>query len=177
MRQIISIAILAALLALCPPAEAKDEGFYLGGSLGWTSLEQSVAITGVGKVQVDDNGYGYKIFGGYQLSPWLAVEGGFRDLGELSSGRVKTELDGFDAFAVAGFPLGPIRLFGKLGGIYAKSNTRIKNGVRYSNSGLEIGAGAGLEFELGSLALRGEIEYFGALDETWMYSAGATFTF
>ena len=115
------IVWLAPALLCCPVAEAKDEGFYLGAGLGLSSLEQSVRLTESGKVTIDDNDYAYKLFGGYQLSPWLAVEGGFRDMGTLSSGRVKTDLSGIDAFAVAGFPLGPVRLFGKLGGIYAHS--------------------------------------------------------
>ena len=171
------LVLLAAVLLFCPTLEAKDEGFYLGAGLGLSSLEQSVSITGSGKVKFDDDDYAYKFFGGYQLSPWLAVEGGFRDMGTLSSGRVKTDLSGIDAFAIAGFPLGPVRLFGKLGGIYGQSDTRIKGGVKFSNDGFDLGAGAGLEFELGSFGLRGEAEYFDALDGVWMYSVGATFTF
>ena len=171
------IVWLAPTLLFCPVAEAKDEGFYLGAGLGLSSLEQSVRLTESGKVKIDDNDYAYKMFGGYQLSPWLAVEGGFRDMGTLSSGRVKTDLSGIDAFAVAGFPLGPVRLFGKLGGIYAQSDTRIRGGVKFSDDGFDLGAGAGLEFELGSFGLRGEAEYFDALDGVWMYSVGATFTF
>ena len=170
------VAVLAVLV-FCPALEAKDEGFYLGAGLGLSSLEQSVSLTDEGKVKIDDNDYAYKLFAGYQLSPWLAVEGGLRDMGTLSSGRVKTDLGGIDAFAIAGFPLGPVRLFGKLGGIYAQSDTRIKGGVKYSNDGFDLGAGAGLEFELGSFGLRGEAEYFDALNGVWMYSVGATFTF
>ena len=55
------------------------------------------------------------------------------------------------------------RLFGKLGGIYGQSDTRIKGGIKYSNDGFDLGAGAGLEFELGSFGLRVEAEYFDAL--------------
>lgn len=177
MKTGVSIVLLAVVMLICPVLEAKDEGFYLGAGLGLTSLDYSVRLTDDGKVEIDDTDYGYKLFGGYQLSPWLAVEGGFREMGTLSSGRVKTELSGIDAFAVAGFPLGPLRLFGKLGGIYGQSDTRIKGGIKYSNDGFDLGAGAGLEFELGSFGLRGEAEYFDALDGVWMYSVGATFTF
>lgn len=177
MRRGTIVVLLAAAVLFCPVLEAKDEGFYLGVGLGLSSLEQNVSLTEGGRVKIDDTDYAYKLFGGYQLSPLLAVEGGLRNLGTLSSGRVKTDFNGIDAFAVAGVPLGPVRLFGKLGGIYGQSDTRIKGGVKFSNDGFDLGAGAGLEFELGSFGLRGEAEYFDALDGVWMYSVGATFTF
>ena len=71
-----------------------------------------------------------------RFSPWRAVTG----TSVRCPRGVKTGVDGFDAFAVAGFPLGPIRLFGKLGGIYAQSSTRIRSGVRFSSSGFDIAA-------------------------------------
>ena len=118
------------------------------------------------------------MFGGYQFNPLFALEGGYRDLGEASSRSAAAQVEGFDVFAVAGIPAGPLRVFGKLGAIYRDTSTRIFDSHRGLNDdGLGLAAGAGLEFELGSLALRGEIEYLDVLEETWMYTVGGTFTF
>lgn len=165
------------ILLSCQVAEAKDEGFYLGGSLGLSTVQQNGADPEWGYFELDDSDYAYKIFGGYQMSPIFAFEGSYRNLGKPSSNNVKTELKGLDAFALAGFPLGPVRIFGKLGGIYWDADTRIDGEKAGGRDGFDFGAGAGVEFELGSLGLRGEVEYFDVLSDTWMYSVGATFTF
>lgn len=178
MVQVKKIAAVAILVLLsCQAANAKDEGFYIGGSLGLTTVQQNGTDPELGYFDIDDSDYGYKVFGGYQFSPVFAVEGGYRDLGKPSSGSASTDLQGIDVFGLAGFPLGPVRIFGKLGGIYWDADTRIEGEPAGGKDGFDFGAGAGVDFELGSLGLRGEIEYFDVLSDTWMYSIGATFTF
>jgi len=49
--------------------------------------------------------------------------------------------------------------------------------VDLDDDGFDFSAGAGVEIELGSFGIRGEVEYLDVLDETWLYSVGATFTF
>lgn len=172
------VLAIAATLLFSSAAAAKDEGFYIGASVGLAAVEQNSSGFVPGDFDIDDSDYAYKLFGGYQYSPIFAVEGGYRDLGKPSSGDASTQADAFDAAAVAGVSFGPLRVFGKLGGLYWDSTTRIKGtGLSRSDDGFGLAAGAGLEFELGSMGIRGEVEYLDVLDGTWMYSIGGTFTF
>jgi len=171
------LVLMSLSLVVSAQAQAKDEGFYLGGSLGMATVQQSGTDPELGYFEIDDSDYAYKVFGGYQFSPIFAIEGGYRDLGKPSSRIAKTDLQGLDVFGIAGFPLGPLRVFGKLGGIYWDADTQISGEKAGGEDGFDFGAGAGVEFELGSLGLRGEVEYFDMLSDTWMYSIGATFTF
>ncbi|MBY5990792.1 porin family protein [Ferrimonas balearica] len=167
---------LSAILALCSaPALAKDEGFYIGASLGGATVQQK-GNDAIDFPEFDESDFAWKIFAGYQFGPVLAIEGGYVDLGSPSTSRTEIDPYGLDVFVVGGIPLGPIRGFGKLGGIYWDADGTF-DGQSDSDDGFELAAGVGLEFELGSFAIRGEVEYFDILDETWMYTLGATFTF
>lgn len=177
MKKRIAQALAVGLLVCGAPAQAKDEGIYIGGSLGLVTVQQSGTDPEWGYFEIDDSDYAYKFFAGYQFSPVFAVEGSFRDLGKTSSNTARTDLQGLDLFGVAGVPLGPVRIFGKLGGIYWDADTLIYGENRDGKDGFDFGAGAGVEFELGSFGLRGEVEYFDLLSDAWMYSIGATYTF
>ncbi|MGI9308900.1 MAG: outer membrane beta-barrel protein [Gammaproteobacteria bacterium] len=155
-------------------AFTKDAGFYVGASVGSASVE--VSDSGA---TFDEDDFAWKIFGGYQLNGWLAVEGGYVDFGAPDDSAQGIEVDpwGLDAFAVAGIPLGPVRLFGKLGAVYYNADVDISGFESFDEDGVEIAAGVGAEIELFSLGVRAEIEYFDIEDDILMYSLGATFTF
>ncbi|MBY5921224.1 outer membrane beta-barrel protein [Ferrimonas balearica] len=173
LRKTLTLSVLLALASA--PALAKDEGFYVGASLGSASIQQK-GIDDIDFPEFDESDFAWKLFVGYQFGPVFAVEGSYRDLGSPTAGAAKVDPYGLDVFAVAGIPLGPIRGFGKLGGIYWDSDTKFE-GQKSSDDGFDLAAGVGLEFELGSFAIRGEVEYLDILDETWMYTIGATITF
>ncbi len=144
---------------LAQPAVAKDSGFYFGGSIG-------SATVNIDDIDFDESDFAWKLYGGYTLGSWLGIEGGYVDFNSSTSG--------FDAFAMAGLPLGPVRIFGKLGGIYWDSDV---NGNTGSDDGFDAGIGVGLEFSLFSVAMRAEVEYFDALDDMYLATIGATWTF
>ncbi|USD39143.1 MULTISPECIES: outer membrane beta-barrel protein [Ferrimonas] len=171
-----SLSLAVVLATACATAHAKDEGFYVGASIGSASIQQSGSDPDIGDFDFDENDFAWKIFGGYQFNGLFALEGGYVDLGSPSSSGTKVDPYGLDLFAVAGIPLGPVRAFGKLGGIYWDSDLT-DDGDKVSDDGFDVAAGVGLEFELGSLAIRGEVEYLDVLDDTWMYTIGATITF
>ncbi|GIU09690.1 hypothetical protein TUM4261_18410 [Shewanella sp. c952] len=173
----ITLLILSLMFTLvCTSVQAKDEGLYFGASVGSASIEQSGSDADLGDFDFNENDFAWKLFGGYQFSGLLAIEAGYVDLGSPSDSRASVDPYGLDVFAVAGIPLGPVRVFGKLGGIYWDADLEYI-GKNISNDGLDLAAGIGLEFELGSIAVRGEVEYFDILDQTWMYTVGATITF
>jgi hypothetical protein len=153
------IIILLIGLTLAQPAVAKDSGFYFGGSIGSANVS-------IDDIDFDENDFAWKLYGGFTLGSWLGIEGGYVDFNSGTSG--------LDVFAMAGLPLGPVRVFGKLGGIYWDSDV---NGNSGSDDGFDAGVGVGLEFSLFSVALRAEVEYFDALDDLYLATIGATWTF
>lgn len=178
MKAKILIALFAAAgLIWSAGASAKDEGFYLGASAGVASVEVEES-----DVEFDESDFAWKVFGGYQFNGLFAVEGGYVDFGNPDKdygdliGNVDVDVTGFDLFGVVGLPLGPVRAFGKLGGVFwdADVNTDFGSG---SDDGTELAAGVGLEFEIFGLGLRGEVEYFDVEDGIYLYTVGATFTF
>lgn len=100
--RILTMALGSMLLA---PAFAQETGQYYGGaSVGKSraKLDESgmaaynagpaISVTGVA---VDDSATGYKVFGGYRMNPYLAIEAGLFSLGTF----------GFDASTL---PLGSV---------------------------------------------------------------------
>jgi len=83
-RIAIAAAALAAL-ALAGPAAAQNSGWYVGGGIGEAHANFETAdfagLTNVPFTGVDDNNTGGKAFGGYRLSPNVAVEFGLAALG------------------------------------------------------------------------------------------------
>jgi OmpA-OmpF porin, OOP family len=81
-------------------AHAGDPGFYVGGGIGQSRYDDS--LTGqirsayanypdysfVSGQLTDDSDQAWKLFGGYRFLPWLGVEFGWVDLGEVGSNYV-----------------------------------------------------------------------------------------
>lgn len=87
--------LVAAALILPAAAQAQapgERGWYAGISLGSATAsfdKELTEITGATTSSIssdDESGYG-KIYVGYQILPWFAVEGGFSNLGTYSTTR------------------------------------------------------------------------------------------
>lgn len=100
--RILTMALGSMLLA---PAFAQEAGQYYGGAsvgksrakldeagLAAYNAGPAISVTGVA---VDDSATGYKVFGGYRMNPYLAIEAGLFSLGTF----------GFDASTL---PLGSV---------------------------------------------------------------------
>lgn len=84
---------LAALLATgSPSAMAGDAGWYFGANIGQSkaridNARITAGLLGGGfttaSIADHDRHLGYKVFGGYQFNPYVAIEGGYFDLGKL----------------------------------------------------------------------------------------------
>lgn len=178
MKKFTVLALCIALLSIAGVASAgKETGPYIGGSLGWSAIDVSS-----GSVDFNDDDLGYKIFGGYNFGiiPLLdlAVEGSYVSFGKASSAQIaKQDLEttGWDLFGLAALNLGPVGVFGKVGQIWWSSDSNIP---QLDDSGNDMAYGIGLRFQIGSLGIRGEYEYFdlkGA--NVGMLSAGVSWTF
>ena len=79
----LSITVLMAALAVTPVLYAKG---YVGGSYGGAYYEDLCdSVSGTTGATCDDSDYGYKIFGGARLSPNLALEASYMDMGEATA--------------------------------------------------------------------------------------------
>lgn len=86
--RILSIAVIAAISS--PISKADDMGWYFGGAIGeaeakFNNLGIGDELLGPGYVtdnlEEDNRDNAYKIFLGFQTSPYFALEGGYFDLG------------------------------------------------------------------------------------------------
>ena len=87
-----ALSLLTLALFASPLALAQGTGWYGGANAGRTGAEIDDAritsgLLGQGfnttSIQDRDRSNGFKLFGGYQLSPYFALEGGYFDLGKI----------------------------------------------------------------------------------------------
>jgi len=170
------IALLAAALGLAAlPTLAADNGVYLGGSIGQSSL------------QIDDFSYdadatGYKLIVGWRFLDWLAVEGNYIDFGSgddsVDGTRVESEADGISLAAVGFLPVGPVDLFARVGAVDWSADLSSPGFGREGDDGTDLTYGVGAQFRVWSLSVRAEYEIFDIDDvDVDMISLGVTWTF
>lgn len=173
-KQIIS-GLVAALALTSAPAIAADNGIYLGGSIGQSSL------------QVDDFSYdadanGYKLIAGWRFLDWLAVEGNYIDFGSgddsVNGTKIESEADGVSLSAVGFLPVGPVDLFARVGAVDWSADLSSPGFGSASDDGTDLTYGVGAQFRVWSLSIRAEYEIFDIEDvDVDMISLGVTWTF
>lgn len=168
-------ALLAASALFALPARAADKGIYLGGSIGYSQIDESF---------VDLDATGFKLIGGWRFLDWLAVEASYVDFGSMSERfdieglqELRIDADGYSLSALAFLPVGPVDLFARAG-VFAWDASLRLNSDRLGDDGTDFVWGGGVQFRLWSLSLRAEYERYdlGGAD-TQMFSLGATWTF
>ena len=183
-----AVAVAALALAASVPVQAAD--WYVGGSLGASDWKDDSGLA------TDTRDTGYKLFVGVGLTPNIALEGGWVDLGKAKfsdsstgmtiTGDVKGsgwfgDLVGilpinpqFSAFAKIGFFYGEAKGTGSVAGVGSASE---------KDSGTDVKYGLGLSYAINkSFSIRGEWERyrFNVFDDkgdTDLLSAGVVFTF
>lgn len=166
-------------------AQALDYGWFGGLSVGSTKekiRDSALTVTGAtaSSLTKDESGTGFKLYAGYQYNRNLAVEVGYTDLGKfratrqvsapfVGSGVADIKTSGLNIDGVGILPLqGGFSLFGRLGAIYATTETSLatSGGVtaggtsaKRSDWSWKIGLGAGYDFSR-SLGLRLEYERY-----------------
>ena len=173
----IAVSFLALLLT-GSMAWADDHGAYIGGTVGYTNVEDDA-----GSLSFDDNPVGWKILGGYKFTENWAVEGAYANLGEAEDniaglGDVGAEFSGFSATAIGVLPLNVIDLFGKVG--YYSGDVEVTAlGLSGDDSESGVTLGAGAEFNLvDNFSLRSDIDWYDAdLDALWSFNVGIKFSF
>lgn len=192
-----ALSVMTASLLAAQAAQAQDNTFinpdwansawYIGAGVGQSRatideprLRASLAangetVTGFTKDQRDT---GYKLFIGRQLNQYVAVEGGYFDLGKFnfqSTTSGNGVLNGQAAFRgvnldlLGQLPLSQrLSLLGRVGMHYTKTNTEFSGNrllgstnTHASERKLNAKLGLGLEYKFSeALALRGEVERY-----------------
>ena len=138
-----SLQLCLLVLALgCLPAAAENTGFYAGAGIGFSELD-----AGGGGISFDDDDTGWKLFGGYDVSPNIAVEVFWVDLGDFSDTvlgvPVKFEVDGIGAAGVGSLPVSDMfSVHAKLG-IWAWDAEARAGAVSADDDGADIMFGLG----------------------------------
>jgi OOP family OmpA-OmpF porin len=144
MRQTTRHLLLSALIAanLAPAAQAADTGWYLGAALGASRIDiedSALPVTGATahSLAKDETDMGFRGFVGYQFNPWLAVEGGYAELGEFNATRSVTapfvgtasatgDVSGFNLDVVGRIPVANNwAIYGKAGVVRSTTKTSI----------------------------------------------------
>lgn len=195
-KSLLAGAVLAGSLA-CGPALVQAEnstGWYVGGGFGQFNLDiNSLDDFGSGvQSAVDDNDNSWKLFLGWRILPFLAVEAAYVNLGKPSDriyasgsdGRYTVKADGFAPSVLGILPLGPFEVFGKVGYYYYDAEVRTHFGQgsgqelitgSHSRNDFTYGAGIGITF-LEHLNVRAEwerfdLENFDDSDAVWLSAA------
>lgn len=179
---LIAIAVLAGPLAM-----AEDGPWYLGASAGASSatiddarINRQLLSSGFSSSTIvdDDRSTGYKLLGGYRLNEYIAMEGGYFDLGKFGYtattqpagtliGTIK--LRGFNLDLVGIMPITErFSVFGRVGATYSEAKDTFEGtgAVRVNNpypskQGGNYKYGLGLQYALTkSFVLRTELERY-----------------
>lgn len=215
-KSVALFSILAAATVTSSITRADDSGWYIGGNLGQSMgrIDEQKIVNDVIAIPtphtfIDDDttDNGYKLYGGYQFGPHLALEGGYFDLGEFqfnhaiaqvgaptATGSLATNMKvrGINLDAVGYLPFTEkLSAFARLGVTYALTQdtftvTNAPNvlGGKLSARDTFPKAGVGLEYKFNdSWALRAEAERYrisnGITDHNNidLYSVGVVYRF
>ena len=160
-----SITLLCAALVAGAAGGAHAEGLYLGADLGHPQYGNSVNGIGGGDT-ADNGGVGAKLYGGYALTPNLAVEGGLFRLGRSHDDTAGNTVNTRGVFVdgVGSYMFAPKwSALGRVGVAQARFTTTLGD-----DSSPGVKAGAGIQYDLSQqVSLRVQYEryhFFNAFD-------------
>jgi hypothetical protein len=164
----IGVVVLAmGLLCLVQPqtvaAQAYDSGFYAGGAVSWALFDGEQY-----GVVFSEDAFGYKVFGGVDILPYLGIDVARADFGNIDGeeGAAKLSVDAetWAISAVGLIPLGEkFALFAKLGYHFWQYEARATGAWQWweKDDGGDMLAGFGVRWYLGRhLMLLGEYEAY-----------------
>jgi hypothetical protein len=175
-----TLALIMGLAAF----SAQANGIYVGGGAGSDTIKDSPGNDG--GTQFNKTGTAWRAFGGYRFDVLpivsLSAEVGYRDLGKpsVTQGGVTAEYKttGFDYAALAGVGLGPLELYGRVGGMeYDLKKTIGPTETKFTGTAPVYGVGVQLMFY--GIGIRAEYEKIDIkqLDSVDMISLSALYKF
>ena len=167
-RRWIAALLGAAGIAVSASSAAQatrgaESGFYVGGSLGQSEVDDFCSIFGPG-ISCDEKDSAWKFFGGYQVNRNFALELGYTNLGEVSArdntGTLRLESTAWEVVGIGSIPIDRFSLYGKLGVYRADTELRFRgSGLSESDdeSTTDLTFGFGVRYDFTrNLAVRAE---------------------
>lgn len=174
----VQILAFVGIVCLCVPGALASA--YVGAAAGQGTTELD---PGVGE-SFSASDTSYKMFGGYRVIKWFAVEADYRDLGSQTDtypgGSVTLDTKSFDLFAVGVVPIGKsFEVFGKAGYSLWDADISASVGGAVSDDGNDLAYGVGAGYSFGKIGVRLEYEMFDLpeVDTVSMASIGVDFRF
>ena len=190
---IASAIVYGATATVAHPADPDGTGFYVGAGGGASVVKiddsgindslRSLGFTSA-TTSKDESGTAYKVFAGYAINRYVAIEGGYFDLGKFGfkslvlppgSLSVDVKVRGVNLDAVLSYPFAEgFSVFGRVGLQSAETKGRLAGSgsvlalqpeTKETKTGWKAGLGIGYEFSNG-LGLRGEWERYNVADGT-----------
>jgi OOP family OmpA-OmpF porin len=182
---LVSVSALAQPAAQAPAATGWYTGFGLGQSrLGFKTGDFNIGPAGTG-ISFDESDTAFKFFAGYRVLPWLAIEGGYDNLGRNTvsfsnaggAAQLEYKVDALKLTGVGSFAFGNtgFSAFGKLGFGYTRVREDSSNfpavmargDVSESEWKITPVIGAGVQYRLPrGLALRAEYEHYNEVGDS-----------
>ena len=184
----LSLLALAGFATICSTSVIAQDapGWYIGGNIGRTranfnndAINNQFIGSGfiVNSSSTDNRSTGGKLFGGYQLNPNFAIEGGYFDLGRYNFSGItsggnysgSTRARGLNLDLVGTLPLSDrFSVLGRVGAAYAQTrdnfaSTGFVPANTFNRNRNETGVkfGVGIQYAITeALSLRGELERY-----------------
>ena len=175
------LATIVVVTAFCASG-ALAGGLYGGVGIGNTFFSSEVEDALEQIKNIDENSTAWKIFGGFNGSRFIGVEGGYRSFGSVettvSDQLFKSETTGWDVEALGRVEIAIIDIFAKAGAMFWSSKVTLL-GNTFDDSGTDFfwGLGAGVHFGAIGARLEWESVEGDGPDNLSMVSLSATLGF
>ena len=173
------ITVLMLFVGLCSATAFPQKALYLGGGIGNSFTGAELKNAANLPYKVDENTFAWKIFAGYRLAPYLALEGGYRDLGKISTTQgavaLESKTTGWDVNGLGVFTITFVDLFAKAGAFFYKTDGKV-DALEDNSKGTGFLWGLGAGVHLGTLGVRLEWENLEVKNPAKLSVVGATLT-
>lgn len=131
MKKLGVVFLASGLTLICPHLHALIPGPYLGGQLGYSRLDYSLANLNATSGTINSDGVGGRIYGGYQFNKYWSTELGYEKFSSANFNNLmpnnrsgNSEVSAIDLIEKGNYPLGEcgLSIFAKAGGAYTMNN-------------------------------------------------------
>lgn len=154
--------------ALLVAAGAANADSYVGVKSGWTHTQGPDAC--FASQDCDNDSAGGGLFGGYYLTDWLAIEGGYNYFGEMkakdANGRHTSQLHGIELGLKPIYSLTDnFSAFGKIGALGWNNNT--SGSYNENEAGISTMLGLGFSYDVSkNITLQTEYQWFNDVESS-----------
>jgi hypothetical protein len=144
-----------------PGVAAAQPTSYLGASLGASFYNTSIEHLNDKDFKLQEKELAWKLFAGIRGRRYFAIEAGYVNLGQVKNVDRDVELktSGWDFFGVLNLNAGPLELFGKVGALWWRSETKILEDP-FDTEGRDFAWGFGGSLRHNDFSVRIEWERF-----------------